>query len=118
MASKAKVEPKVAWDGEGWHVTLPLQQGQVVEAKWKPLHIWVIRIREADCDDWGYGIETPIMSCRFVNLKPDTDYEFEVRLRDGGSGAEPIRKRFRTTSQKAEERKILPFPKPDSDDRN
>ena len=39
--------PRIQWDGTGWLVRLPVQDGSVLEAKWSPGSIYVVRIRQA-----------------------------------------------------------------------
>ena len=49
---------------------------------------FVIRIREPGIQDWSFRLETPIASCTFVDLNPDTEYELQVRAKNaGGEGA-------------------------------
>ena len=64
--------PQVRWDDDTWHVTLPLEDGRVIDANWKPGMTYVVRIREALTEQWSFGFKTPITGFTFVDLKPDT----------------------------------------------
>ena len=47
--------PDIKWDGNTWFVTLPVEDGNVLEAKWSPPFTYVVRIREAGSDQWSFG---------------------------------------------------------------
>ena len=95
--------PPVSWDAKTRTFSIVLSGlegalvGDAVEAKWKPRYTYVIRIREADSGDWSFGFETPLTSCSFADLKPDSDYEVEVRSKDGQGESDPARISVRTT---------------------
>ena len=50
-----------------------------MEAKWNPNLTFVVRVREVGTDKWSFGFETPLTCCTLVDLKPDTEYEMQVR---------------------------------------
>ena len=57
---------------------------------------YVIRIREAGTEQWSFGFETPFPGCTFVDLKPDTEYELQVRAKNVSGEGEPVYIRIRT----------------------
>ena len=72
MPEGTNTNPDIKWDGKTWFVTLPVEDGKVLEAKSEPGLTYVIRIRQRGTDQsWSFGFETPIPSCTFVDLKPD-----------------------------------------------
>ena len=90
------MHPNVDWNGTAICVTLPDKRGHVIKARWKPSVISVVRIREATAGDWSPGFETPLTCCRFAGLKPDTEYQCEVRFKNDAGEGEPVFTRFRT----------------------
>ena len=82
MPRQESTNPKIKWEDNQWSVTLPLQDGRVVNATWKPGVTYVVRIREAGGEDWSFGFETPITSFTFINLKPDTEYQLQVSTKN------------------------------------
>ena len=78
MPEGTKTNPEIKWDGKTWFVTLPVEDSKVLEAKWEPGLTYVVRIRESGAEQpWSFCFETPIPSCTFVDLKTDTEYEFQ-----------------------------------------
>ncbi|MXY46852.1 MAG: fibronectin type III domain-containing protein [Chloroflexi bacterium] len=67
-----------------------------VRGEWAPPVVYVVRIREAGSGKWSHGFETPFTSCNFVDLKPDTEYELEVRAKNDYGESEATRARGRT----------------------
>ena len=96
VARQQSAQPSIKWEDDRWLVTLPLDDGTVVDATWKPGHIYVVRIREAGTEDWGYGFQTPVNSVTFVDLEPDTEYELQVRTRNAAGEGAPAFFRIRT----------------------
>ena len=88
--------PNVKWNGETISVTLPDMRGHVIKAKWNPGVTSVVRIREVGADEWSPGFETPLTTCQFRALKPDTEYEFEVRFKNAAGEGRSTRTRART----------------------
>ena len=84
MTQATTTGPDIRWDGKTWFVSLPVEHGKVLEGKWEPGLTYVIRVREAGSEHWSFGFETPIPSCTFVDLTPDTDYELQVRAKNAG----------------------------------
>ena len=103
--------PEIKWDGKTWFVTLPVEHGKLLEAKWEPGFTYVVRIREAGTGGpWSFGFATPIAGCTFVDLKPDTEYEVQVRAKNAAGEGEPAYLRMRTDPVGAANN-IVPFPK-------
>lgn len=87
--------PPVSWDGSTGTFTIVLSdvnvgEGTGVEAEWTPPLTYVVRIREARSSEWSIGFETPLTGCGFVDLKPDTDYEVEVRSKNDHGESDPV----------------------------
>ena len=80
-----------------WSVTFPAEKGKARVAKWEPGLTYVIRIREAGTGQWSFGFETPIPGCTFVDLKPDTEYELQIRAKDIPGEGEPVYITIRAT---------------------
>lgn len=93
-------QPSVRWDWQTntFFVVLPVPEG-VMEAKWTTSLTYVVRLREAGSDEWSFGFETPLTGCRFVGLKPDTEYEFEVRAKNQHGEGPPSTDRIRTNPE-------------------
>ena len=102
--------PQIRWDDNTWFVTLPLEDGKTVEANWKPKLTYVVRIREAGGGEWSFGFETPIASFTFVDLKPDTEYELEVRGKSSAGMGPPAIVGIRT-GPTGVGGTVIPFPK-------
>ena len=66
--------------------------------------------REALAEQWSFGFETPITNFTFVDLKPDTEYEFQVRIRTAAGGGPPSLFRVRT-GPTGNSGNVIPFPK-------
>ncbi len=102
-------EPKIEWQDGELRVSLPMS-GMVLDAKWRPKATTVIRIREVGTDDWSPGFETPLNACTFSALKPNTEYEVEVRQKDAaGNEGPPGAMRLKTHRQESAAN-VIPFP--------
>ena len=110
MTQGQKPGPETKWHGKTWRVTLPVEHGRLLEAKWEPGVTYVVRIREVGCGDWSLGFATPISTCTFVDLKPDTEYEVQVRAKTAAGEGEPTCLRMRTDPVGAATN-VVPFPK-------
>ena len=111
MPEGTNPNPEIKWEAKTWFVTLPVEHGKVLEAKWEPGLTYVIRIRESGTDQpWSFGFETPIPSCTFVDLKPDTEYELQVRARNAAGEGAPSFLTMRTNPA-GDSSNIVPFPK-------
>ncbi len=111
MTQAPKSSPEIKWDGKTWFVTLPVEHGKLLEAKWEPGFTYVVRIRKAGTGGpWSFGFATPIPGCTFVDLKPDTEYEVQVRAKNAAGEGEPAYLRMRTDPVGAATN-IVPFPK-------
>lgn len=96
MPGQESANPRIEWKDNRWSVTLPLDDGRAVNATWKPANTYVVRIREADAEEWSFGFETPLASFTFIDLKPDTEYEVQVRTRNAAGESPPAFFRIRT----------------------
>ena len=101
---------RVYRDGATWFVTLPLQCGQAIDAKWQPDIAYVVRIREKGVAEWSLGFETSITGCTFIDLKPDTDYEVQIRSKTARSESAPTYTSIRTNPAGGTTN-IITFPK-------
>ena len=109
MTRQASSDPQIRWDDNTWFVTLPIEDGKMIDANWKPEFTYVVRIREAGGEEWSFGFETPITSCAFVDLKPDTEYEVQLRSKNAAGESGPTVCRFRTTPT-GRSANVVPFP--------
>lgn len=91
MATQRQKHPPVSWDGKKFTISLGNTQ-----AEWSPNFTYVIRIREGGTQDWSFGFETPLTGCGFVGLKPNTEYEAEVRAKNAAGEGAPAHLKFRT----------------------
>ena len=87
-----------------------MQDGNVVEGSWKPGLTYVVRIRVAGTQPWSFGFETPLTHFSLVDLKPDTEYELQVRARNASGEGKPQLIRI-TTSPTGHTDNVIPFPK-------
>ena len=92
--------PVLSWIDEEIVVSLPRRLGRNLEAKWKPSLTTVIRIREAGTNDWRFGFETPLNTCSFVDLTPDTSYELALSQKNEQGESERRTEEFKTGPQK------------------
>ena len=110
MTQDMRKSPELKWDGKTWSLTLPVENGKVLQAKWDPGRTFVIRIREAGTEQWSFGFETPVPSCTFVDLAPDTEYEFQIRAKTAAGEGTPAYARMRTGPVGAASN-VIPFPR-------
>lgn len=96
-------QPPVSWNANAktFSIVLSGLDGSGVrdgvEAEWKPPFTYVVRIREANTSNWSFGFETPLTACGFVDLKPDTEYDVEVRTKNRDGESEPVLIKVRTS---------------------
>ena len=82
-------EPPVRWNAETKSFVIVIRRTmsdgteEKIEAEWTPTVVFVVRVREKGIDDWGPGFVTPVSSCQFVGLKPDTAYQFQLSAQEG-----------------------------------
>ena len=107
----AAQRPEIKWDGKKWFVSLPINQ--VIEASFPSDTTYVCKIRECDSDEWSVGFETPLMHCTFTDLKPDTEYEVQVRAKNAVGIGKPAYFRLRTDAE-GHSGNVIPFPDPES----
>ena len=110
MPQQESRNPHIKWEDSQWSITLPLDDGRVVNATWKPGMTYVVRIRETGNQEWSFGFETPIASFTFVDLKPDTDYELQVCTKNATGEGTPALIRIRT-GPTGNAGNVVPFPK-------
>ena len=89
---------------------LPVQEGNFLEASWKPGLTYVVRIREAGKETWSFGFETPLTHISLVDLKPDTEYELQVCARNAAGEGKPRLLRIRTNPA-GQSDNVIPFPR-------
>ena len=109
MNRQSEPAPQIQWDGTNWLVRLPVEDGKVLEANWKPGLTYVVRIREARTEAWSFGFETPLNHFSVVDLKPGTEYEMQVRARNAAGEGEPRLVRIRTNPA-GNAGNVIPFP--------
>ena len=109
MPRQESANPRIEWQDNQWSVTLPLDDGRVVNATWTPGMTYVVRIREAGAEEWSFGFETPITSFTFIDLKPDTEYEVQVRSRSAAGEGPPAFFNVRTDPAGGAGN-VIPFP--------
>jgi len=110
LTPQSQSSPTIQWDGTTLSVHLPVQQGNVLEASWKPGLTYVVRIREAGRETWSAGFETPLTHFSFVHLKPDTEYEMRVCANNATGEGKPQLVRIRT-SPTGHANNVIPFPR-------
>ena len=104
-STKRQSKPPVSWNGntKTFSIVLSglkgLRARDGVEAEWSPPITYVVRIREANTGSWSYGFETPLTGCGFVGLKPDTEYEIEVRSKNDHGESGPVLAIVRTSPE-------------------
>ena len=105
-------EPRIEWNGKEWFVALPIDDGQVVEARITPSFTYVCRYRECGAEEWSAGFESPLTTCSLTGLKPDTEYELQVCMKDqAGVEGYPALSRLRTNPE-GSAGNVIPFPGP------
>ena len=109
MPARQAASPEVKWEDGTWFITLPVDDGKVVEASWKPPVTYVVRIREVGTERFSFGFETPITSFTFVDLKPDTEYEVQVRAKSA-AGQGPAACFAIRTDPAGGSGNVIPFP--------
>lgn len=110
MTEERKSSPRIQWDGTTWIVRLPIQDGNVLEAKWEPGVTYFVRIREVGTEPWSFGFETPLTHFSFVDLKPDTEYELQIRSKNAAGIGKPRLIRMRTNPTGNTDN-VIPFPR-------
>ena len=100
--------PRIEWESGELKITLPMKGG-TVNAKWRPQRTAVIRIRESGAEAWSPGFETPLNGFTFVDLHPNTEYEFQVTYKTADGEGPPIQLRH-TTRPDGGVDNVVPFP--------
>ena len=75
-----------------------------------PDFTYVIRVRESGTDAWSFGFETPVTHCTFVDLKPGTEYEVQIRTKHAGREGQPTYAKIQT-NPKGNGENVIPFQK-------
>ena len=97
--------PPVSWDSRTKTFSIVLrgderlEPGEEIQVQWTPPVTYVVRIREANSIEWSPGFETPLTGCNFVGLRPDTQYEVEIRSKNAHGESEPLLASVRTDLQ-------------------
>jgi hypothetical protein len=100
--TRSQESPPVTWDGNTRTFSIVLRglKGlnieDGIEVQWSPSVTYVVRIRETGQPVWSVGVETPLQGIGFVDLKPDTEYEMEVREKNSGGEGSRVLMRTRT----------------------
>ena len=99
-STKSQSKPPVSWDGRTGVFSIVLDgleraEGGI-EVEWSPTITYVVRIREVGTTEWSVGFETPLTGCGFVDLKPNTEYEMEVRSKNAHGRSRPVSTKVRT----------------------
>ena len=102
--------PTITWDGKTWHASLPVDDGQTIDARWELSVTYVIRIREKGPGPWGPGFETPLATCTFVDLEPGVEYEVEIRPKTADGEGDPLPMTV-NTNETGDKGNVIPFPK-------
>ncbi len=102
--------PKITWDGKAWHVSLPVDDGRTIDARWESSVTHVIRIREKGSVPWGPGFESPLPTCTFVDLEPGVVYEVEIRAKTADGEGDPLTITI-NTNETDDRGNVIPFPK-------
>ena len=102
-AEKSEV-PSVDWEEDGkWRLSIPLEDGRIVECSFKPHNVYGVRIRKTTGTKdhpWSPEMVTPLNSLSFAQLEPSTEYETEVTTirQEDGVRSEPTKMLIRTLS--------------------
>lgn len=85
-------KPPVTWNGESYEICLPwpdVPKREWLEVEVTPKVTYVLRLREVGEHEWLVGVETPLTTCTLVELKPNTEYEMEVRAKSAAGESKP-----------------------------
>ena len=108
MARQQHRIPETKWEDNERAITPPLEDARVLNASWKPGVTYLVPIREAGEPDWSFGFETPITSFTFADLKPDTEYELQVRTQNAAGEGDPAFFSIRT-GPTGDSSNVVPF---------
>lgn len=97
--SSSTEDPRLEWNGTTASVSLPDKRGRVLRASWDPAVTSVVRIKESEADEWSPGFETPLSTCTFVGLKPDTEYDVQLTHKNSAGESEPAYSKMRTKAE-------------------
>ena len=100
-----RTQPPVVWNGNSYAICLPWPPEEMRSA-WLQVDVtprvtYVVRVRESGSEEWLVGVETPLTSC--IGLKPDTEYEMELRAKNAAGEGSPAVASFRTDATGAAE---------------
>ena len=104
-STRTQAKPPVLWNASTRTFSIVLSglkelgAKDTLEVEWKPPLTYVVRIRESNGSSWSVGFETPLTTCGFVDLKPDTEYEVEVRAKNSNGESDPARVNVRTNPE-------------------
>jgi len=95
---------RLEWDGKTLSVTVPKQliafsgnEDLPIECEPDLLYVW--RIKESGTKKWSFGVETPLNSVRFTDLKSDTEYDISVSHKNEFGEGPPAYSTERTGSK-------------------
>jgi len=101
--------PKVDWNGTRFEIVLPIEEN-IIEARITPEVTYIVRIRECEGGEWSAGFETPFTHCNFVDLKPNTEYEFEIAAKNRAGKGPSTYARAKTDSD-GNQTNVIEFPR-------
>ena len=89
------IEKPLRWDKNEHALELALRmpvtikRDELLDLKIRQISTFMARIRQLGERDWSVGFETPLKGCTFRRLKPNTEYEIELRAIVGDLEGEP-----------------------------
>ena len=104
-STASQKKPPVLWNGATNTFSIflsglgEIKEKGTIEAEWSPRITYVVRVREVGTENWSIGFETPLTGCGFEDLKPNTEYELEIRSKNEQGKSKPALIKFRTGSQ-------------------
>ena len=110
-------KPAVDFDGQRVIVRVPAHviprlpdDATEVELAVEPGVVYLVRIRRTTSEVWSPSFVTPFTNHRFEDLRPNTEYEIEVRAKNKAGPGEPAYVRLKT-DPRGVAGNVIPFPK-------
>ena len=94
----------VTWNGRSFDICLQgmhamKDENSVLDVNWEPPYMIVYKVRESGTDEWSVGFELPLMNVKLVDLKPDTEYDYVMRLVTKDGMVDSTYNTFRTNAE-------------------